>query len=356
MLCFSKLFAFTALVTGAVVAAVTSSANAIAATSDSSDSSRTVKVFYYSLSDMFMTQLSNALQDRALANRIKVMQYDANGDLMRQISQIQTAVSVEHGDRSPIIVNPVDTQNGVAALRIAQKAQVPVIFFNRQPSDNVLSSYADAWYVGTQPVSSAHYQAEVVVKYFKTHPEMDKNKDGVISYVMLKGESGHHDTDARTNGFVRALLEQDFKLNSLASVNADWSQSKAQNKMTNIIDQVKLDTIELVVANNDAMALGAVLALQAAGYNLPNTTDATKIIPVVGIDGLPSALDAIERGTMIGTVFNDYNSTADVIMRITSAYLNGNEITDELVGYPIVNHTIDIPYFEVTNDNINNVK
>lgn len=356
MLRFSKLFAVTALVTSAVVAAITSSATAVAATADSNDSARTVKVFYYSLNDMFMNQLSNALQDRALANRIKVMQYDANSDLMRQVSQIQTAVSVESGDGCPIIVNPVDTQNGVAALRAAQKANVPVIFFNRQPSDNVLSSYDKAWYVGTHPLSSAHYQAEVVAKYFKAHPEMDKNKDGVISYVMLKGESGHQDTDARSNGFVRSLLEQDFKLDALASVNADWSQSKAQNQMTNIIDQAKIENIELVVANNDAMALGAVLALQAAGYNLPNTNDATKTIPVVGIDGLPDALDAVERGTMIGTVFNDYNSTADVIMRIAAAYLNGNEVTEELVGYPIVNHTVDVPYFEVTNDNISNVK
>ena len=91
--------------------------------------------------------------------------------------------------------------------------------------------------------------------------------------------------------------------------------------MAGIIDKVGINNIEVVVANNDAMALGAILALQADGYNLPDAQDKSKFIPVVGIDGLPAALDAVERGTMIGTVFNDYNSTADVMVRIATAYL-----------------------------------
>ena len=133
-----------------------------------------------------------------------------------------------------------------------------------------------------------------------------------------------------------------MKLKPLASDNANWSQSAAQNKMAGIIDKVGINNIEVVVANNDAMALGAILALQAEGYNLPDAQDKSKFIPVVGIDGLPAALDAVERGTMIGTVFNDYNSTADVMVRIT--------------GYPIENQTVYIPYVKVTNDNIGSLR
>ena len=77
---------------------------------------------------------------------------------------------------------------------------------------------------------------------------------------------------------------------------------------------------------------------------------------MVGIDGLPAALDAVERGTMIGTVFNDYNSTADVMVRITTAYLNGEVITEDLLGYPIENQTVYIPYVKVTNDNIGSLR
>ena len=132
-----------------------------------------------------------------------------------------------------------------------------------------------------------------------------------------------------------------MKLKPLASDNANWSQSAAQNKMAGIIDKVGINNIEVVVANNDAMALGAILALQADGYNLPDAQDKSKFIPVVGIDGLPAALDAVERGTMIGTVFNDYNSTADVMVRIATAYLNGEVITEDLLGFRLSNREPD---------------
>ena len=348
MLKFSKLFAAAALAASALVATAPAQAAA-------GDAQNPVKVFYYSLNDLFINQLSASLQDRALANHIKLAQYDANDDLMRQVSQIQAALSINR-DHTPILVNPVDTQNGTAALRAARKAKVPVIFFNRKPSDEALKSYRDAWYVGTKPASSAYYQAEIVSDYYKAHPEMDKNKDGALSYVMLKGEAGHQDTSARSNGFTRTLLDQGMKLKPLASDNANWSQSAAQNKMAGIIDKVGINNIEVVVANNDAMALGAILALQAEGYNLPDAQDKSKFIPVVGIDGLPAALDAVERGTMIGTVFNDYNSTADVMVRITTAYLNGEVITEDLLGYPIENQTVYIPYVKVTNDNLGSLR
>lgn len=348
MLKFSKLFAAAAIAASALVATVPAQAAA-------GDAQSPVKVFYYSLNDMFISQLSTALQDRALANHIKLAQYDANDDLMRQVSQIQTALSVNR-DHTPILVNPVDTQNGNASLRAARKAQVPIIFFNRKPSDEALRQYSDAWYVGTISDNAGVYQAEIVADYLKAHPEVDKNKDGVISYVMLKGESSHQDTFARSNGFVRALMDKGIKLEQLATANANWSQSMGQNSMANIITQHGIQPIELVVSNNDAMALGAIASMQAEGYNQVNSKDKSKFIPVVGVDGLPAALDAVERGTMIGTVFNDYNSTADVMIRITTAYLNGEEITQELLGYPIENNSILLPYVKVTNDNITKLR
>lgn len=344
----SKLFAAAALAVGAAVVAQP-------ATAASGDASSPVKVFYYSLNDLFINQLSASLQDRALANHIKLAQYDANDDLLRQISQLQTALSINR-DQTPILVNPVDTKNGTAALRAARQAKVPIIFFNRKPSDEALKSYQDAWYVGTNPSSAGYYQAEIVNDYFKANPEADKNKDGAISYVMLKGEAGHQDTSARSNGFVRNLVDAGVKLKPVESVNANWSQATAQNQMVNIIERNGLANIELIVCNNDAMALGAVMALQAEGYNVPDSKDPTKFVPVVGIDALPPALDAVERGTMIGTVLNDYSSMADVMMRITEAYLNSEVVTDDLIGYEIKDKVIEIPYVKVTNDNIDQVR
>lgn len=351
----SKVFTAVAMAAGLICSAAAVSSAQAATTAGTSASP--IKVFYYSLNDMFINQLSASLQDRALASNLKLAQYDANDDLMRQINQIQTALTINK-DRTPILVNPVDTQNGTAALRAASQARTPVIFFNRKPADEALNSYQDAWYIGTNPSHAGYYQAEIVKEYFADHPEADLNKDGKISYVMLKGEPGHQDTTARTNVFVRTLLDAQIKLLPVASANANWSQARAQNEMANLIDRGLLDKVELIVANNDAMALGAVMALQAEGYNLPSDASGKKgkFIPVVGIDAIPAALDAVERGTMIGTVLNDYSSMADVMIRISEAYIKGNVVTSDLIGYQINNHTIEIPYVKVTNQNVNEVR
>lgn len=345
-----------------------------------------VKVFYYSLNDLFINQLSVSIQDRALANSMKIAQYDANGDLMRQLNQIQTALSVRK-DRTPILVNPVDTQNGSAALRAARQAKVPVIFFNRKPDESALKAYEDAWYVGTNSLKAGAYQAEVVADYLKANKSADKNKNGVIDFVMLKGEAGHQDTQARSNVFLRTLIAQGYKLNQLDSAYSNWSQATAQKDMLNMLNRINLKDIELIVCNNDAMALGAIAALQSQGYNLPinnlayddegfddeessaalnnkskaakanNSKDKdNKFIPVVGIDAIPPALDAIERGTMLGTVLNDASSTGDVLIRIAVAYREGTEITANYLGYPIDNRIIEIPYVKVTNANIDSVR
>ena len=350
---FSKLF--TAVAAAATLACATV---APAHAADSTDAnSNSISVFYYSLNDLFINQLSAALQDRALANGLKLRQYDADDDLMRQVTQIQSALVINK-DGAPIIVNPVDTQNGIAALRAARQSDVPIIFFNRMPSEEALASYEDAWYVGSNPANSGYYQAEIVQSYFEAHPEADRNQDGVISYVMLKGEPSHQDTRIRSNTFVRTMLENGVKIKPIASINANWSQTRAQNEISAIADRDQLKQVELIVCNNDAMALGAINALQAEGYNIPNTPagDHSKYIPVVGIDALPQALDAVERGTMIGTVLNDYTAVADVMMRITEAYLNGEQITDDLIGYQSRNHIVDVPYVKVTNENISEVR
>lgn len=331
------------------------SSAASAAAADTTAEDNGVKVFYYSLNDLYINQLSASLQDLALSQDIKLTQYDANDDLMRQLSQIKTAMSTTK-NKNPIMVNPVDTQNGTAALRVAKQNNVPIIFFNRRPSAESLNTYKDAWYIGTKASSAGVFQAEIVKDYAKAHPEIDRNKDGFISYVMIKGEAGHQDTDARTNAFIRTMYadETQFKIKPVETLYANWSQNRAQNLMTNLIERTGVDAIELVVSNNDAMALGALLALQAEGYN---KGDEARFIPIVGIDALPRALDEVERGTLIGTVYNDHGATADVMLRIAKAYLDGQPVTEKLIGCPVTeDHVINIPYVKVTGQNVSELR
>lgn len=312
-----------------------------------------IKVFYYSLNDLYISQLSSYLQDLSLSQDIKLVQFDANDDLVRQLNQLKTSLGTSKA-KNPVLVNPVDNQNGLAALKTAKQRGVPVIFFNRSPSLDSLKTYKDAWYIGTKSSNAGVFQAEIVQEYLKAHPEMDRNKDGVISYVMIKGESGHQDTDARTNAFIRTMIDKNIEIKPVETLYASWSQTRAQNLMTNLISEKGINSIELVVSNNDAMALGALLALQAEGYN---REDKSRFIPIVGIDALPRALDEVERGTLIGTVYNDYASTADVMLRIARAYLDKQPIDEKLVGYPISDaHVINIPYVKVTGQNVSELR
>ena len=99
--------------------------------------------------------------------------------------------------------------------------------------------------------------------------------------------------------------------------------------------------IELVIANNDEMALGAISSLQAAGYNTSGKT----IIPVFGVDATQAAKTAIENGNMAGTVKQDAEGMAKTITDIMNNYLNG---IDALNGIPaeetVGNWRVNIPY------------
>ena len=99
--------------------------------------------------------------------------------------------------------------------------------------------------------------------YIKNHPEVDKNQDGKIQYILLEGEAGHQDAISRTDYSVKTLLEQGINLEKLSYQFADWNRGQGENRMSRLIEQYG-DEIELVISNNDEMALGAVEAWKKA--------------------------------------------------------------------------------------------
>ncbi len=298
-------------------------------------------VFYYSLNDTFVNALSADMRDSAEAAGLKLSEYDATDDLAKQLTQVQTALAQ---NKNPLIVNPVDALNGEAVLRNARRAKVPVIFFNRKPLDKVLSSYQDAWYVGTSADMAGEYQAQILIDYLSSHPQADKNGNGQIEYVLIKGEATHQDTQQRTSSFIRTMMNSGIAGEPLYTGNADWSYSKAVNMMRELLFTHKLSEIEAIICNNDAMALGVLNELQAHGYN----NGSGNFIPLIGIDALPMAVEAVSRNQMIGTVFNDRRSIAEICVKIAKAYCEGTEITEDLVNLPINNRQIEVPYVKYT--------
>ena len=138
----------------------------------------------------------------------------------------------------------------------------------------------------------------------------------------------------RTEYSVKALEDAGLEVNCLSDQVGNWQQDQAQQIVANALGQYGND-VEVVFCNNDAMALGALQAIQSAGRTVG--TD----IYLVGVDALSEALEDVLAGTMTGTVFNDHFSQSHSAADAAINYLSGagNE------------HYIGCDYVKVTKDN-----
>lgn len=228
-----------------------------------------------------------------------------------------------------LIINPVDRTAAIYLIRMIKPYDVPVVFVNREPLYEDMILYDKAYYVGNEAAQSGILCGELLIDYFTEHPEADKNGDGVIQYIMIKGEPGHQDAELRTQQSVKALKDAGFALEKLGEDTAMWERNQAKDKMAGFLSTFG-DRIECVICNNDEMALGAIEALKAAGYY----TDG-RYMPVVGVDATSQAISAIRESTLLGTVLNDAESLSDAALRLAVLLVEGTEITAETFPYMV---------------------
>lgn len=218
-----------------------------------------------------------------------------------------------------LCVNLVDRTAPANIIKSARQSDIPVIFFNREPVRDDLMQWEKLYYVGCDAKESGDMQGEIAANYIKKHGEVDRNGDGKIQYVLLEGEAGHQDAISRTDCSVKTIMEGGVELEKLSYQFADWNRGQAENRMTQLISQYG-SQIELVISNNDEMALGAVEA-----YN--NSKISRDRWPVIfGIDGLDDALQAIKQGDMQGTVYNDKEDQAGEIARLAVDLFKGSSL------------------------------
>lgn len=220
-----------------------------------------------------------------------------------------------------VCVNIVDRTAAAVLVDKAEAEGVPIIFFNRQPVQEDLDRWEYAYYVGARAEESGEIQGQIVADAWKADPaSVDRNGDGVIQYVMLEGEPGHQDTLLRTEYSVNTLT-QTVPAEKLASDTANWDRTQASARMGEWLDEFG-DEIEVVFANNDDMALGAIDACEAA--------ELEKLPFIVGVDATPPALDAIEAGTLQGTVLNDAEGMAESMFALIRALAAGEDPAEQM--------------------------
>ncbi len=324
-----------------------------------------VSVFYYTYGDTYISSVRSAMDKLLKDAGVNFQNYDANGNQTTQTEQVTTAIA--KGSRA-LIVNVVDTGSDDAAQNIVDLAKaknIPVIFFNRSVSESVVTSYDKCVFVGTDYEMAGHMQGEMIGNYVLEHfNELDLNGDGKISYVMFKGQEGNAEAIARTQYGVedadkvltaagKAALEFYDSSNSqkyLVDQNGTWAASAATDYMSTILARYSRSNnnmVELVIANNDDMALGAISALQTNGYN----KEGGKTIPVFGVDAIEAAKTAIKSGTMTGSIKQDADGMAKAISTIVQNFLNEKDTFEGIdTANKVGEWRVNIPYGTYTGE------
>ena len=317
--------------------ATEAAAAAEAGTADLAD--KKVGVCIYQFSDNFMTlfrtELQSYLESLGFAPE-NITIVDGANDQATQTNQIQNFIT-EGVD--VLIINPVNSSSAATITDMVTAANIPLVYINREPDAQEEERWAtenmNVTYVGCDARQSGTMQGEIVADL---ENKGDINGDGKVSYIMIEGDPENVDAQYRTEFSVKALTDAGIEVECLDDQVGNWDQAQAQSLVANSLAQHGKD-IEVVFCNNDAMALGALQAIEAAGETVG--TD----VYLLGVDALQEACENVKSGKQTGTVFNDHisqsHSAADAAVRYITG--EGND------------HYIGCDYVKVTTDNVDDI-
>ena len=334
----------------------------------------TAFVSWYTFGDVYLTSVRTALNKAFEARGIKVTDKDSNGVQQTQIDDIDTALVT---NASALVINLVDSGAIGTAQNLMDKAiaqDKPAVFFNRAVStDNAEAAelflgYEKSAFVGTNFEDAGKLEGTMIGNYVLEHfDEMDLNGDGVITYVMFKGDEANQEAIARTkyaqevaDEILAAAGKPVLKFYDSANANkylvdpnGTWSNAASYEFMENILSQYNEangNMVELVICNNDDMAFGAVNSLTVHGYNTGD--EGVKVIPVFGVDATDVAKELIAEGRMTGTVLQDAVGMAEATAQITANLINGVDKFEGLAENVVIvdGWFVQIPYAPYTGE------
>ncbi|MDR0583152.1 MAG: galactose/glucose ABC transporter substrate-binding protein MglB [Treponema sp.] len=302
-----------------------------------------IGVAIYKFDDTFMSYTRNAIEQNAQGKAV-LTTVDSRNAQPVQNGQVEQFIARK---MKAIAINPVDRSAAGAIIDKAKAGNVPVVFFNREPFAGDMGKWDKVYYVGAKAEDSGTMQGEIVAEYWKANPAADKNGDGVIQYIMLKGEPGHQDAELRTEFSIKAVEAAGLRVQLLAEDTALWDRPRAVEKMDAFRARFG-DQIEVVFCNNDDMALGVIESLRKAGF-----FSGGRYLPVVGVDATAPALQALSEGSLLGTVLNDARNQGKATFDISYALATGASPAD--AGWTITGGKyVWVPYQKVTRENYRN--
>lgn len=280
-----------------------------------------ISLFIYDSTDTFILSLKDNILDEFSdfynINEIKYAEYN------QTLQNEQIVKSINEG-KDLLLVNVVDRLAASSIIEKAETKNIPVIFFNREPLSEDLKKANNSYYVGTSPIKEGELQGSLIDETFRgannfANSNYDKNKDGKLSLIILKGSNGHQDSELRTEHCISTLKSLGYDIDIISTIYCDWSKEKAKNDFEQLYEQ-NADLIELVISANDDMALGVIEYLKSL-----ETYDSTieikdQFFPIFGIDATMVGKFSVSAGELTGTVINDSKAQAHAI-KILSEYI-----------------------------------
>lgn len=286
--------------------------------SDGGSAGGTIKIgATFPILDQFLQKVADGMQAKAdeLGVELNIVAAQEKTDV--QLGQVENFIS-EGVDA--ILVVPVDTDAAGPMTQAAQDAGIPLVYVNRRPSD--------------LPTGVPYVGSDSLVSGTLEMTELAKLAGGKGNVVVLQGDPANEAAVLRTQGCQDVVDKNpDMKVTKVQAGN--WYREEGQSIMENWLQSG--DTINVVCANNDEMALGAINAIKAAGIPL----DASGIL-VGGVDATSDALAAMAAGDLAVTVFQDASGQGGGGVQAAVDLINGKTVDDY----------VDIPYQLVTPDNM----
>ena len=245
-----------------------------------------------------------------------------------------------------VCINLVDRTDASSVIEKAKSSDVPVIFYNRELVKEDLERWEKLYYVGADAFESGRMQGEILVDQCrKNFSSIDKNGDGVLQYIMLEGEAGHNDSMSRSMSVIQEITENGYTVEKLADEIANWNRDQAASKMSSFLELYG-SRIEVILANNDDMALGAVDALHDQGIE----AGSSEWPMILGVDGTAVGMRAVENGELLGTVINDAKGQAQGMLELARAITAEKELDQRF--QLLEGKYIRLPYRKVTGETI----
>lgn len=256
--------------------------------------------------------LLSAIEENAAKKEINLDIQVANNNYDRQVDQIKKFVQDKV---AAIIIEVVDDTRTEELLAIA--GDTPLVFVGRSPNATLTANKMT--YVGVDDLSTARLQSEFLIEFFKAQDQTNPK------IVLMDGDNVSHFTKACNAELEKSLQDADLDVEIVFNGVGNWEEESAKDVFADFLD-TNVD-FDVVVAQNDEMALGVITALEEADKN-------PLITPVLGADGIENAALAIGDSKMAFSIYKNTDIIGQAAIDAGIILANGEEAINVFIDVP----------------------